>query len=84
MNSTTIIGLIAATFTTISFIPQAVKTIKTKQTNDISLLMYILLTFGVFMWIVYGAIIQDFPVLLGNGVTLIFAAIVLIVKLRNK
>jgi MtN3 and saliva related transmembrane protein len=79
-----IIGFIAAASTTISFIPQAIKTIKTRQTKDISLLMYALLTFGVLMWTIYGFMTKDTPVLMANGITIIFASIVLILKLKHK
>ncbi|HBF87941.1 MAG TPA: hypothetical protein DDX39_04790 [Bacteroidales bacterium] len=84
MTTESIIGFIAAASTTVSFIPQAIKTIKTRQTKDISLLMYALLTFGVLMWTIYGIMVNDLPVLLANGITIIFAAIVLVLKIKHK
>lgn len=84
MSLESIIGFVAAASTTVSFIPQAIKTIKTRQTKDISLLMYALLTFGVLMWTIYGIMVNDLPVLLANGITIIFAAIVLVLKIKHK
>lgn len=86
MNSriSTIIGLLAAICTTISFLPQAIKTIKTKNTSGISLGMYSLFSFGTLLWFIYGITDKNLPVALANGVTLIFACIILIYKLRYK
>ena len=81
---TTAIGLTAALLTTIAFVPQAIKALKTKQTKDISLIMYILFTAGVLCWLVYGIMLGELPIILANSVTLIFAAMVLILKIRYK
>jgi MtN3 and saliva related transmembrane protein len=82
MNYITIIGLIAATLTTVSFLPQVIHTWKTKQTHDISLVMYTIITTGVFMWLVYGLLIGDLPIIAANIVTFILAGSVLILKLK--
>lgn len=78
------IGWIAAALTTLSFLPQAVKTVKDKNTSGISLSMYSMFTAGVFLWLVYGVIIGDFPLALANFITFIFAAIILYMKLKYK
>ncbi|HEX7367906.1 MAG TPA: SemiSWEET transporter [Pelobium sp.] len=78
----TTIGLIAAFCTTVSFVPQAIKIIKTKNTQSISLWMYVLFTTGVALWLIYGAFIQDIPVMVANGVTLIFAGSILYFKIK--
>ena len=78
------IGLLAAACTTFSFLPQAVKTIRTKDTSSISLSMYALFTFGTLAWFLYGLLSNNTPVYLANGVTLVFALIILIYKLRYK
>lgn len=75
------IGFLAAILTTISFLPQAVKTIKTKDTSSISLTMYVLFTIGVLCWLVYGIYILDWALLLANGVTAIFSMIILTYKI---
>ncbi len=75
------IGFIAAILTTISFIPQAIKTIKTKNTESISLTMYLVFTVGVLLWLVYGIYIRDWALLLANGFTAIFSIIILSFKI---
>ncbi len=84
MNFITILGLVAATCTTIAFIPQAIKTIRTKHTKDLSLGMYALLTIGIILWLTYGVIKNDLPIILANGVTLVFAATILFLKIKYK
>ena len=81
---TEIIWMIAAFSTTISFLPQAIKTIKTKDTKSLSLPMYLLFTFGVFMWLIYWIEINSLPVILANSITLILAWIILIYKIKYK
>ncbi|NMG83576.1 MAG: hypothetical protein GIS02_05155 [Methanosarcinales archaeon] len=84
MNLITILGLIAATCTTISFLPQAIKTIRSKHTKDLSFGMYAVLTIGVFLWFVYGIFIKDIPVILANGITLVFTATILCLIIKYK
>ena len=80
----TYLGLIAGTLTTIAFFPQVVKTWKTKKTEDISLVMFLILCLGIFLWLVYGLIIKDLPLILANGITFLFASIILIFKIKYK
>ncbi|CAD6490243.1 MAG: PQ loop repeat protein [Candidatus Argoarchaeum ethanivorans] len=84
MNLVTILGLVAATCTTISFLPQAIKTIRSKHTKDLSFGMYAVLTIGVFLWFVYGIFIKDIPVILANGITLLFTATILYLIIKYK
>ncbi|PIR76406.1 MAG: hypothetical protein COU32_02215 [Candidatus Magasanikbacteria bacterium CG10_big_fil_rev_8_21_14_0_10_42_10] len=84
MDIVPIIGLLAATGTTISFLPQAIKTIKTKETKDLSLGMYTVLTTGVFLWLVYGIIIKDLPLIAANAVTFMFTSTILILIIKYK
>jgi len=81
------IGYIAAILTTISFLPQAIKTIKSKDTSSISLTMYVIFTIGVLLWLVYGIYIRDWALSLANGFTAVFSIIILsykIINVRNK
>ncbi len=78
-----ILSLFAAGFTTLSFIPQAFQIIKTKNTSGISLGMYMMFTFGVLLWLIYGFYIHDLAVTLANGITLIFAITILTYKINN-
>ena len=78
-----IVGSIAATLTTIAFLPQAIQVIKTKSTRDISLVMYLVFTIGVAFWLTYGILLGAAPIIIGNIVTLILALIVLLMKLKH-
>lgn len=84
MNSITLIGLLAGFCTTISFLPQAVKTWQSKSAKDISLGMYSIMCTGVVLWLIYGFLMNDLPILLTNGVTLILACSILYFKLSFK
>ena len=75
-----LIGYVAATLTTISFFPQALKTLRSKDTNSISLRMYLLFTTGVMFWSIYGWMVGDRPVLIANLITLVPAIVVLGIK----
>ncbi|MDX1342044.1 MAG: SemiSWEET transporter [Reinekea sp.] len=77
MNTLTVLGLIAACCTTLSFVPQVWQIMKTRQTTGISLPMYIIFTTGVLMWVIYGYMIKDFAVFIANVVTLLLATAVL-------
>jgi MtN3 and saliva related transmembrane protein len=77
-----IIGIIAGILCTISFIPQIVKIITTKQTKDLSLVTFSVFAFGVFLWFIYGIMIKQMPVILANGVTLGLIIIILIAKIK--
>jgi len=77
------IGYIAATLTTASFLPQAVLTIKTKDTESLSLSMYSLFTLGVFFWLIYGVYISDEAIIVANAITLVLAASILTFKIYN-
>jgi MtN3 and saliva related transmembrane protein len=84
MESVNILGLVAGTFTTVAFIPQVVKTWKSKRTKDISLGMFALFNAGVFLWLLYGIEIGAVPIVIANTVTLGFALTILIFKLKYK
>ena len=84
IDGITVIGLIAAVLTTISFVPQAIKTIKSRHTKDLSLFMYAILTTGIFLWFVYGILLMNAPLMLANGITLLFTATILVMKIKYK
>jgi len=79
-----IIGYLAAFGTTVSFLPQAIKTIQTKDTSGISLYMYMLFTAGTLFWLIYGVLSHSLLVAAANVVTFIFASIILAYKIRYK
>tara|TARA_B100000700_G_scaffold308227_1_gene385619 strand:- start:49 stop:372 length:324 start_codon:yes stop_codon:yes gene_type:complete len=80
MNADTL-GYIAAFLTTIAFLPQLLKTLRTKSADDVSLLMLILFLTGVFCWIIYGWFIKSIPILIANSLTFSLNMLILILKL---
>lgn len=83
MEWTSWIGYLAACLTTLSFLPQAIKVIVTRNTQGISGLMYVMFVCGLVMWLVYGLMIDDKAVSMANFLTLVFAMPILIIKLRR-
>ncbi|MDF2699940.1 MAG: hypothetical protein K0Q49_1496 [Haloplasmataceae bacterium] len=79
-----IIGYFAAVITTLSFLPQALKIIHTKDTTSISLGMYALMSTGMFLWFIYGIYQKALPIILANGISLVFTMIILIMKIRHR
>ena len=79
-----LIGTIAATLTTISFLPQVIKILKTKKTEDISLMMYVTFTTGVGFWLAYGILLGSLPMMIANSITLCLASTILAIKIKNK
>ena len=79
-----IIGLAAATCTTVAFLPQVIKVWKTKSATDISLAMFLVLTTGVVLWLIYGIIIVDISIIAANTVTLLLSGSILYFKLTYK
>lgn len=77
------IGYMAATLTTLSFVPQALKTIRSRDTRGISLGMYVVFTIGIVAWFVYGLVLGSWPMILANAVTFLLAATILVLKLRH-
>jgi MtN3 and saliva related transmembrane protein len=77
-----ILGYAAATLTTVSFVPQAIKTLRSGDTAAISLRMYLLFTSGIALWGVYGLLRGDGPLIVANAVTLVSAGLILQCKLR--
>ncbi|MCP9917743.1 SemiSWEET family sugar transporter [Cyanobium sp. ATX 6F1] len=84
--STTIdlLGYGAATLTTLSFIPQAIKTLRRGDTRGISLSMYSLFTSGIALWLVYGVLTRNGPLMVANAVTVVLAGLILQHKLRDR
>lgn len=79
-----ILGSLAGTLTTIAFIPQVVKTWKTRSTHDISLVMFSLFSLGVLLWLLYGISLGALPIIIANSITLALAMSILIMKIRFK
>ncbi|MDP3653449.1 MAG: SemiSWEET transporter [Rhodoferax sp.] len=82
MQASDIVGYFAAILTTASFIPQALHTFQTKDVSGISLGMYSSFTVGVSLWLVYGVLLQAWPIVIANTITLSMAGAILTMKLR--
>lgn len=80
--NTEILGLVAGACTTIAFLPQVLKTWKSRSAKDLSLSMFSLFCLGVFLWLVYGILQGDVPVIAANLLTLVLASSLLFFKLR--
>lgn len=83
MNSITALGFIAAAFTTASFVPQVVHSWRTRDTRGISLGMYAVFTGGIALWLAYGVMLGDWPIIVANGITLALCLTVVVLKLRH-
>lgn len=77
------LGLVAACLTTASFVPQAILVIRTRNTDGLSLYMYLLFTTGIAFWLVYGVMIGSLPIIIANLITVVLASMILTVKLMN-
>ncbi|HUD51697.1 SemiSWEET transporter [Parvibaculum sp.] len=77
------LGYAAAFLTTVAFLPQALKTIKTRNTDGISVLMYAGFVTGVLCWLLYGLMLRDAALIAGNAVTFVLALPIFIIALTN-
>ncbi|MBI1260803.1 MAG: hypothetical protein GC184_03680 [Rhizobiales bacterium] len=77
------IGYMAAILTTFAFLPQAIKTIQTRDTSGLSGLMYACFTVGLALWFSYGLLIGDIALICANGLTLLLALPVLLITVQN-
>ena len=78
-----VIGYIAAFLTTAAFFPQTIKTIRTRDTQSISLAMYVMFTSGIALWLWHGLLVGSMPLIFANTITFVLALIILVLKLRE-
>ncbi|BAY08588.1 SemiSWEET family sugar transporter [Calothrix sp. NIES-2098] len=83
-NLITILGLTAGVLTTIAYLPQLIKTWKSKSAEDLSWSMLIVLCIGIILWLVYGAYVRDIPIIAANIVTFVFAGMILVLKIKYR
>ena len=81
MNLADLIGSLAACLTTVSFVPQAWLTFKTRDVSGVSLGMYSVFTVGVALWLAYGLLLRSWPMVIANAITLVLALMILAMKL---
>ena len=84
MDGVTLLGLAAGALTTSAFLPQVVKAWRTRSTQDLSFGTFILFNVGILMWLLYGIVIRDLPIIVTNLVTFVLAFTVLVLMLRNR
>lgn len=82
MTLISLLGIVAGMLTTISFLPQVIKTWKSKSADDLSLSMFLIFFSGVALWLIYGIIIGDLPIILANSLTLVLSGTILYFKLK--
>lgn len=78
-----LVGYLAATLTTVSFLPQAIMTVKTRDTSSLSLGMYSMFTLGVLLWLIYGIYLSNLAIIAANAVTFLLATLILSFKIYN-
>ena len=82
MNALDLLGLVATCFTTSSFVPQVWRTWKTRDVSGISLPTYVIITIGLALWLVYGWLRGDMPLMVANAVMVVLTAAITVMKLR--
>jgi MtN3 and saliva related transmembrane protein len=83
MLNASIVGFAAAFCTTFALVPQVVKAQRTRSTTDVSMGWLSILTFGTLLWLIYGLMIGDMPLIVANGISLLLALAILFFKLRH-
>ena len=76
-----VVGSAAAVLTTLSFLPQVLRTLKTRDVSGISLVMYSAFTVGVALWLVYGLLLGSWPIVIANVITVMLALAIVVMKL---
>ena len=84
MESSNLLGILAGTLTTVAFVPQVVKTWRSRSARDISLGMFVIFTLGVILWLFYGIHLGAWPIVVANAVTLVLSAAILYLKWRYR
>jgi MtN3 and saliva related transmembrane protein len=82
MSGLELLGFAAAVLTTLCWLPQALQTIRTKDTRSLSLTTQSAFALGVVLWLIYGLLLGNWPLIFANGITLVLVATILVLKLR--
>ncbi|MBU0594861.1 MAG: SemiSWEET transporter [Gammaproteobacteria bacterium] len=80
MTDANLLGMAAGTLTTVAFVPQVLKTWRSKSAGDVSYGMFLIFSSGVFLWLLYGLAIGATPIVVANAVTLVLALTMLVLK----
>jgi MtN3 and saliva related transmembrane protein len=84
MDTIVLVGYIAGTLTTVSFVPQVIKALKMRETRDISLAMLVLFGMGILLWTLYGFWTGSLPIIAANVITFALILVLLILKMRYR
>jgi len=84
MDTWILLGMVAGLFTTVGFVPQIIKGYRTKRMDDVSLFMPILLSVGMGLWLAYGVVLNDLPIVFWNAAALTFNLIIVAIKMKYK
>jgi len=84
MDLVNLLGIAAGTLTTIAFVPQVIKTWRTRSGEDISTGMFLLFSSGVLLWLLYGVALKAAPIIIANSITLVLALTIIGLKLRYR
>lgn len=84
MDTINLLGVAAGTLTTIAFVPQVLKTWRTRSGEDISTGMFLLFSSGVLLWLLYGVALDAMPIIIANSITLILALAIILLKMRYR
>lgn len=79
-----IVGMIAGTLTTIAFLPQVIKIYKTKMVKDLSIVTFCMYFLGVFLWVVYGFILKELPIIIANTASLVLIITIIVMKIKYR
>ena len=82
MSTEILVSAVAATLTTGAFVPQALHIIRHKETKAISLFMYVAFAAGVALWLLFGCLIDNWPIIVSNAITLALALAIIAMKLK--
>ena len=82
IESTALVGYLAGLLTTLAFVPQVLHIWRTRSARDISLHTFSVFTVGIFLWLVYGILKSEWPIVIANGITFVLAGAILGMKLR--
>jgi len=82
METHDLVGTLAGTLTTVSFVPQVIKIWRSRSASDISFGMFMLFSLGVLLWLLYGTAIHSLPIVLSNAITLSLSVSIIAMKIR--
>lgn len=82
MEAWIVLGLLAGMLTTVGFVPQIIKGYRTRRMEDISLVMPILLSMGMTLWLCYGLVLNDLPIIFWNAMALVLNLIIILMKVN--